>query len=140
MARRAKTAIAGGAYEPNPNTRMVRPKRLKLEKPTKKRRFTQRDGMADYVENGEWWIARSSSSLRSIQLAFDRGDVGAVLYERTGAIIEIGHSGTHYILGIQLVLSRHNWDLDTCLEEVDIILEEKWDGVSQVDPTQYILK
>ena len=94
------------------------------------------DGMCDYIEGVNWWIARSLKSERQILRAFDNGNVACCLYERTGAIIELGHTGQQYLIAIQLIRTRHNWDLDITLSELGVYLEELWDG-EDVDVDAY---
>ncbi len=122
-------------YDPNPHVIIQKPKRIKLVGPPSK----QTDGMADYVEGAEWWIARSKSSFREIMSMFDRGQVPGCLYERTGALIELGHTGQSYVIAIQLVRTGRDWDLDLTLSEIGVCLEERWDGVSEVTVSNYVV-
>jgi hypothetical protein len=94
----------------------------------------KRDPMADHVEGSSWWLCRSDLSRKGIQDLIDRGEVAGCLYERMGAIIELGKEGAFYRLAVQLVRlgGDEDWDIDLCLSEigirVDELYEEKYDA------------
>lgn len=94
-------------------------------------RKTERDPMADYIEGADWWLARSEHSVRKLEYLFKQEEVGCCLYERTGAIIDMGQrDGRYYRIAIQLIRlgGVKDFDIDLCLSEIGIIIEEKWDG------------
>ena len=101
--------------------------------------FVDRDLMCDYIEEGaEWWIARSELSINQIIRVFDKGDAACCLYERTGAMLPLGHDNRWHLIAIQLVTNGNDWDLDITLEELGVYLEELWDGM-EVSIDTYLL-
>ena len=98
MARRGRISPKWGHYDSRSDVHVGR--RVSFEDSTD---LIERDGMCDYIEEAEWWIARSEKSVRQIFRAFDRGEAACCLYERTGAIVELGHTGQQYLIAIQLV-------------------------------------
>jgi len=99
--------------------------------------------MADYIDGAEWWKARSFRSVRLLQKAFDQQEVGICLYERTGAMIELGRvpqssmppreDGSNrdgYSIALQLVRlgTNRDWDIDLCLAEIGVFIDEIYKG------------
>lgn len=84
--------------------------------------------MCDYIEGAEWWIARSDTSVRALQRAFEDQEVACVLYETVGAMIDMGRArdGKH-LIRIQ-VMRAGEWDVDLSLSDAGIYLEEPWKG------------
>lgn len=93
---------------------------------------TRVDPMCDYIEGAEWWLARSDSSVRMLQKLFEQQEVACLLYEKSGAIVELGRVGAQYKIAIQLVRDKkeiNNWDLDLSLSDSGIYLEEVYKPV-----------
>jgi hypothetical protein len=86
--------------------------------------------MCDYIEGAEWWIAHSDYSRRQIERSFYQQEVACLLYERTGAILELGRYNQQYVIAIQLVRTGTDWDLDVSLSDAGIYLQEMWEGLS----------
>jgi hypothetical protein len=98
--------------------------------------------MADYIEGAEWWKARSIRSVRMLMKAFDQQEVACCLYERTGAMVQLGRvpaaqmpadeEGRRkdgYLIAIQVVRTgRDDWDVDLTLSEIGVILDEQCEG------------
>jgi hypothetical protein len=88
-----------------------------------------RDPMADYIEDAEWWLARSKHSQRALVKAFDQQNVACCLIERVGAIIQLSapeERGGEYKIAIQISSAKHSWDVDLCLSEAGIYLDCLW--------------
>lgn len=84
--------------------------------------------MADYIEGATWWIARSRYSALQLARRFENQNVACLLYEQTGAIVELGRTQKgQYLIGIQIVhTSQEDWALDLSLTDAGIYLEEPW--------------
>ena len=124
MAQRGKLSDAWGKYVGDvENPRAGR--RVRFRKSDKPVPY---DPMCDYIEDAEWWIARSDKSINQIFRAFEQGNMAICLYERTGAIIHLGRRDGQHIIAIQLVLTGKDWDIDICLSEAGIYIDEIWDG------------
>ena len=84
--------------------------------------------MCDYIEGAEWWLARSASSVRMIQRAFDDQEVAILLYETVGAMQQIRRlDNGEYLIRIQLI-GAGQWDVDLSLSDARIYLEEPCEG------------
>lgn len=80
----------------------------------------------DYIPDAEWWIARSDRSVPQLLKAFRQQEVPCLLYERVGEIVPRGKCGKQHRVGIQLVRTGKDWDLDLCLSDVGVYLEGLW--------------
>lgn len=83
--------------------------------------------MRDFIPDAEWWLCRSRKSVAALMRDFANGDVACVLYERVGAMLPRGTQGQFFLIAIQLVRlggDEDDWDLDLCLSEVGVIMEE----------------
>ena len=123
---RGVASILWGKYDPNPVPSDWRPRnhlRLVHSVPVERP-----DPMCDYIEEAEWWVARSDYSIRHIQRAFDNNEIACCLYERVGAMMDLGRYGRQYEIAIQLVTIGDDWDLDCSLSDAGIYLQElyKW--------------
>ena len=126
MGRRGKLSATWGLYTgSNKPTHLLGKRRVRYEGVSS---FVDHDLMCDYIDGAEWWIARSEKSVNGIIRAFDRGDVGCCLYERTGAIIPLGKRDGKHLIALQLVMTGFDWDIDLCLEEIGVYVDEMWDG------------
>lgn len=123
----------GPAYDPNPSLlasalRTMRGVRFVAPK-TRKRALA--DPMADFIEGASWWLARSEKGVMRLQLEFRQGDIPGTLYERMGAMKELGRVGPLYLLAVQLVRTGTDfgdWDLDLTLTDAGIYVDEPYDG------------
>lgn len=124
MLRSGKASpLWGRGYDPSPPQNYHPPPGLRYKPAI---RPVSADPMADLIEEGaEWWLARGDRSPIELQAAFNNSAVGCVLYETVGAVTQLGRTGRQYILGIQLTRAG-DWDVDLCLAEAGIYLEERW--------------
>jgi len=85
--------------------------------------------MCDYIEGAEWWLARSKTSVRALQRAFDEQEMACVLYETIGAMVDMGRErpGGMFLIKIQ-VMRAGEWDVDISLSDAGIFLEEPLKG------------
>lgn len=86
------------------------------------------DPMRDYIEGADWWLCRSERSRAMLQKMFDQQEVAICLYERVGAILDLGREASQYLLAVQLVRQTRDdeWMLDISLSDVGVYLEETW--------------
>lgn len=126
MAARRKLGIEG--YDPHPPA-------FRFRRPLKARPSSGgviSDGMVDYIKDAEWWIARSERNVAAILRMFQRGDVACCLYERCGAMLDLGRTPCQYVIALQLVrIASEEWAIDLCLSEIGIYVEEVWDPHSK---------
>jgi hypothetical protein len=83
--------------------------------------------MRDFIPGAEWWLCKSRKSVGGLLRDFSSGNVGCVLYERVGAMLPRGTDGQLFLIAIQLVRlggEENDWDLDLCLSEVGVFMEE----------------
>lgn len=88
------------------------------------------DPLSDFVFGAQWWLCRSDKNRKELMKLFDIGEVAGVLYERVGAILELGVVSHQYLMAIQLVRygsEFHDWDLDLCLQETGIYVDELYE-------------
>ena len=128
MAARGIASALWGRYDPYPPPPSYRPpphiRLVQSDKPA-----PLPDPACDWIEDAEWWLARSERSTRSIQRAFEDQEMACVLYETVGAMIDMGreYPGGPFLIRIQ-VMRAEDWDVGISLSDAGIFLEEPWKG------------
>jgi hypothetical protein len=122
--RNGFASAAWGRYDPHPPKGFIPKVKLRLIHSAP----SVPDPMCDWIEEAEWWMARSDRSVRQIQNAFERSEMACLLYERVGAMKELGRQGRQYRIAIQLVRIEPSWDLDISLSDSQIYLDELLHG------------
>lgn len=123
--RTGEASMSWGRYDPNPLPRSFRFARPVYVLPSTGR--VRRDPLSDFIDGAEWWFARSDRTAKALQRAFDNEEVACCLLERVGAILPMGKDddGNH-VIAIQIARTGKDWDVDLCLSEIGIYLDEIW--------------
>lgn len=121
-------------YDPHPAPAGFVPK-IPIRLVTSDEKLPLPDPSCDYIEGAEWWIARSDTSVRTLQRAFEDQEVACLLFETVGAMFEIGRTASgQYLIAIQ-VIGAGQWDVDLSLSDAGIYLEEPAKACALLDPS-----
>lgn len=86
------------------------------------------EAFTDFIPGVPWWLAKSSRSVKMLRTLLKQQELPCVLYERMGALEEVGRSRGLYLVNIQLIrknVGTKDWDLDLALTDAGIYLEEE---------------